>query len=52
MLVGEQRNEAKRREEAEGWDRVLEEWRRREEIQERELFHLVLQNAAYLTSLS
>lgn len=55
VLVGEQRNKATRGEKAEGWERALEEWRRREEIQERELFHLVVpppqKNAAYLISL-
>lgn len=38
VLVGEQRNKATRGEKAEGWERALEEWRRRE----RELFHLVV----------
>ena len=35
VLVEEQRNKAKRGEKAEGWDLALEEWRRREETQER-----------------
>lgn len=35
VLVGEQRNKAERGEKAEGWDQELEEWRRREETQER-----------------
>lgn len=39
VLVGEQSNKANRREEALGLDRVLDEWRRREEIHESELFH-------------
>ena len=55
VLVGEQRNKAMRREEAEGWDRACKEWRRREEIREGELFHSVLfispRNAANLISL-